>query len=688
MSFTKNWMRSLIDSARKGLKGLYKEPPLTLVKWADEFFYLSSESSYQEGRWTTASFQIAIMNAMGNDLICVVNVLKSARVGYTKMLVANKGYKIQHKKRNVLSWCPTDKAADTMMKRHVETMIRDVPVVKALAPWLGRKHRDNTLDEKRFDNGKMLWCLGGKAAQNYREKSADEVIYDELSKFDPDIEGEGAPTTLGDKRLEGATFPKSIRGSTPGTIIGGEDDEDTVGEGCQISRAADESPHLLRFHIKCPCCGTEQYLKWGGPDTPFGIKWSLDEFGHVAKAWYLCESGNGCSFEYHEMITASVSGRYICERLGVWTRDGMEWFSSDNEAIKTPTSVTFHIWTAYSEFVTWAQVVTDWLKVGKDRGKLKTFINTTLGEAWQEDQGERLEWQQLYARREIYPQVPGRAVALFGGIDTQDDRYEGRVWAFGAGEEAWLVHKFVLVGDPASVELRKKVGIEIKKLFTRADGTVMGVERWCWDSGGHYSDEVRAESIKHGIHWVIPVFGASTYGKPIANFPTKKTKVKGGRVYLMEVGTDNAKELIYGRLKNQPDSSGHPVPGCIHLPANDEICGEDELRQLTSERRKWVVVKHKREQRWDAGGRRNEALDCFVYALAALRVTQQRFGMNLDLLAQQLPSGEWHVPQASEQEPAEPLPQPVRAALPVPEPLPEQPAATGDWHNVETHGWL
>ena len=158
--------------------------------------------------------------------------------GYTKMLVANKGYKIQHKNRNVLSWCPTDKAADTMMKRHVETMIRDVPVVRALAPWIGRKHRDNTLDEKRFDNGKMLWCLGGKAAQNYREKSADEVIYDELSKFDPDIEGEGAPTTLGDKRLEGATFPKSIRGSTPGTIVGGAEDDDTVGKRRRAGRSA------------------------------------------------------------------------------------------------------------------------------------------------------------------------------------------------------------------------------------------------------------------------------------------------------------------------------------------------------------------------------------------------------------------------------------------------------------------
>lgn len=36
--------------------------------------------------------------------------------------------------------------------------------------------------------------------------------------------------------------------------------------------------------------------------------------------------------------------------------------------------------------------------------------------------------------------------------------------------------------------------------------------------------------------------------------------------------------------------------------------------------------------RWEANGRRNEALDCFVYALAALRISQQRFGLNLDAI--------------------------------------------------------
>ncbi|MFK0090938.1 terminase gpA endonuclease subunit, partial [Pseudomonas sp. NPDC090755] len=206
---------------------------------------------------------------------------------------------------------------------------------------------------------------------------------------------------------------------------------------------------------------------------------------------------------------------------------------------------------------------------------------------------------------------------------------------FGPGEEAWLVHRFILTGDPASEELRRKVGLQVHRQFTRPDGLIMRVERWCWDAGGHSSDEVAAESRRHGVQWVVPIFGASTYGKPIANFPKKR---KDG-IYKTEVGTDNAKELIYSRLKIAIDmaksQSGETQPGAIHFPANDDICDEDELKQITAERKKPVMVKGKRELRWDAGGRRNEGLDCFVYALAALRISQQRFGLDLNALAQQ-----------------------------------------------------
>lgn len=621
MNSPQPWMRGLIDAARKGLGALFKEPPLTAVEWADKHFYMSSESSYAEGRWKTAPFQVAILNAMGNDLVAEVNFPKSARMGYTKMLNANVGYKIQHKRRNVLVFCPTDDDAEKVMKLHFEGMIRDVPLLKALAPWFGRKHRDSTLSAKRFENQKMLWCVGGKAARNYREKSPDEVVYDELSKFDSDIEGEGAPTFLGDKRLAGSTFKKSIRGSTPGE------------EGdCQITKAADESPHLLRFHIQCPHCGTEQHLKWGGPDVEYGFKFLRDGHGQAIKAWYACEAGHGCTFEHHEMVEASHAGRYICERTGIWTRDAMEWFGADDGVIPAPRSVTFHIWAIYAPFFTWLDMAIEWVKVKGDRKSLKTFINTVRGEVWQEDQGERLDHELLAKRREVFT-LPRLALFLTGGIDTQDDRYELRVWAWGAGEECWLVYRRILTGDPASTELRKKVGEELHKTFTREDGRLMRVERWCWDSGGHYSDEVCAESRKHGVQWVIPIFGASTYGKPIATWPTKRNKK---RVYLVEVGTDNAKELIYSRFKLDPDversREGLVQPGVIHLPLHEEMGGEAELKQLTAERKKPVMVKGKRELRWDAGGRRNEALDCFVYALAALRISQERFGLNLDTL--------------------------------------------------------
>lgn len=678
MSTSPPWIKSLVEAVRRGLKTLEVDPPMTAVEWADEYFYMSSESSYGEGKWTTEFFQVALLNAMGNDLIHELNLPKSARIGYTKMLMANIAYKLKHKKRSICMWSPTDDDAKGIMKKHVDPMIRDVPVIKAMAPWFGKKHKDNTEDQKTFENRKVLWWLGGKAAGNYREKSPDEVGYDELSSFDADINNEGSPTFLGDKRLEGATFPKSIRGSTP-----------KLAGSCQITRAAEESAYLLRFHIRCPHCDTEQTLKWGGKDEAFGLKWSKDALGEVDKAWYLCESGNGCAFEHYQMVEASRTGRYICEKTGVWTRDSMEWFGADDKPIRTPRRLTFHIWTIYSTFTTWVKIADERVKAGKDRGKLKTFVNTTLGEPWEEDLTEKVDWELLRERREVYAaSVPTRCVALMGGIDTQDDRYELRVWGFGAGEEAWLIYRRVLTGDPASAELLRQVGLELHKQFTRADGTRMGVMRWCWDSGGHHSETVRAQSRKHGLHWVIPIFGASTYGKPIASFPRKKERKS--KTYLTEVGTDNAKEVIYNRLKLQPDGN-RPVPGLVHFPADDAICDDDELKQLTSETKKWILAKGRRVLRWDASKKRNEALDCFVYALAALRISQEKFGLDLELLAmeaQYVPeSGTWEVPDAvelvSETEESEP---PIESARP--EPPSTQADASGDWHNVESNGWL
>ncbi|WP_214270048.1 phage terminase large subunit family protein [Escherichia coli] len=736
MNISNSQIDILRRDVRAGLRALFRPEPQTAVEWADASYYLPKESAYQEGRWETLPFQRAIMNAMGSDYIREVNVVKSARVGYSKMLLGVYAYFIEHKQRNTLIWLPTDGDAENFMKNHVEPTIRDIPSLLALAPWYGKKHRDNTLTMKRFSNGRGFWCLGGKAAKNYREKSVDVAGYDELAAFDEDIEQEGSPTFLGDKRIEGSVWPKSIRGSTP-----------KVRGTCQIERAASESPHFMRFHVACPHCGEEQYLKFGDKETPFGLKWTPDDPSsvfylcehnacpasesphfmrfHVAcphcgeeqylkfgdketpfglkwtpddpsSVFYLCEH-NACVIRQQELDFTDA--RYICEKTGIWTRDGILWFSSSGEEIEPPDSVTFHIWTAYSPFTTWVQIVKDWMKTKGDTGKRKTFVNTTLGETWEAKIGERPDAEVMAERKEHYSApVPDRVAYLTAGIDSQLDRYEMRVWGWGPGEESWLIDRQIIMGRHDDEQTLLRVDEAINKTYTRRNGAEMSISRICWDTGGIDPTIVYERSKKHGLFRVIPIKGASVYGKPVASMPRKRNKngvylteigtdtakeqiynrftltpegdeplpgavvyerskkhglfrvipIKGASVYgkpvasmprkrnkngvyLTEIGTDTAKEQIYNRFTLTPEGD-EPLPGAVHFPNNPDIFDLTEAQQLTAEEQVEKWGDGRKKILWDSKKRRNEALDCFVYALAALRISISRWQLDLSAL--------------------------------------------------------
>ena len=83
MNISNSQVNRLRHFVRAGLRPLFRPEPQTAVEWADANYYLPKESAYQEGRWETLPFQRAIMNAMGSDYIREVNVVKSARVGYS-----------------------------------------------------------------------------------------------------------------------------------------------------------------------------------------------------------------------------------------------------------------------------------------------------------------------------------------------------------------------------------------------------------------------------------------------------------------------------------------------------------------------------------------------------------------------------------------------------------------------------
>ena len=609
----------LSDAISRALSFLKIKQPLTAVEWADQHFYLSAESSYIKGKWTTRPYQVAILNAMGHPDIEEVNWEKSARVGYTKLIVAAIGYFIEHKSRNIALWQPDDGARDSFSKKHIDSMIRDVKPVRTIFPWFNAKHKNNTIASKVFETQNQIYLLGGKAAKNYREISVDVGIYDELSKFDNDVEKEGSPLSLGDKRLEGSVFRKSIRGSTPSEHLSDE-------VPCLIHEAASKAAHYMHRYIPCPHCETFQVLKWGrGASKSFGIVY--DSEGSVemqaASARYRCSDCKS-DFYYKDYIAADEKGFWASEE-GLKTYDGIIFFDENGEVVPAPRSISFHCWSAYSHDSPWSQIVRDWVRYRGTPEGLKSFTNTTLGEVWVDDQGG-LDSDTFYRRRENYvAQVPFDNCIITQAVDTQDDRFEIETVAWIEGEERYSIKYEKLYGDLTQPHLWKQLHKRLTEQFKTPNGSIIEPAIRFIDSGGHYADQVYAFSKRYGPRDFVSIKGASVKGRAIVTMPKKRNE---HGAFLAMIGTDTAKDTLYSRLISTLESAAPHGAGMFHWPISDEY-PKQHFEELLNERRKLKYIKGRPEIVWDAGGRRQEPWDLAVYNLAAIRYLQQRRGIDL-----------------------------------------------------------
>ena len=603
-------MDAVVDLQPEVSRGLGLFRPrreMRLSEWAAENFYLSAESSYVEQRWSAYPYQVGIMDCMGNDAVEEVVLRKSARVGYTKMVLAALAYFAEHKARNQAIWQPTDEDSDEFVKTELEPMIRDVPAMLDIFPGFGMRSKDNTLRQKKF-RGCVLHMRGGKAAKNYRRLSLSVAAIDEADAFDSDVEGEGSAVSLARKRLEGATFPKLIVGSTPKT------------RGYSLVDGREAVADLrLRFKIPCPCCDERIELRWGGKDEAHGFKWTdgPDSVKH------LCGTCGGL-FDQSDYLAVWDRGRWEADD-GTYL-DELGAFCLDGEPVPAPRAVSFFVWTAYSPQTTWAQLVREFLsakaKAAKgDTSELKAFINTTLGESWEEG-GEAVAASALQSRAEDYElgTLPAGVILATMAVDVQGDRLEYAIKGWGVLEESWQVDYDVIRGDPAQADVWATLRATIQRKLARADGVEMRVRAVAIDSGGLHTHEVYQFCRANRdlvVGKVFAVKGHSQRDRAIIGKASKvdvnhkgQTVKRGAEVYLL--GTDTAKNLIKNRLEMR-----HPGPGYVHF--SHELPGE-YYEQLTSEKR---VTRHRNGRLYREwvlpSGVRNEGLDLEVYNTAAVQ---------------------------------------------------------------------
>lgn len=596
----------------RGLKALKTPEPLNLAQWAAKHFYLSAESSQSEQRWRAYPYQVGLLSLMGDDGTREVDMIKSARVGYTKMLLASIAFDAAHKRRNQAVWQPTDDDSDEFCKAELEPMLRDVAAMREVFPEFMAKSKANTLNMKKF-LGSLLYLKGGKSAGNYRRMTLASAKLDELDGFDAQIEKSSDPWTLANKRLEGATYPKMLCGSTPRVHL-----------TSHIEARWNAADVRLRYQIACPHCGVEHPLMWGGKDKPYGMKWDFAD--PEGSAHHVCphcrKSISQADFLrlWQDACWVSECGqwrlRHDLNTLDVWWEDG-----AGQRLAAGPAHVAVHVWTAYSPQVSWGALVREFLdasaraKVG-DKAALQGFVNETLGETWKPEVDE-VKTHELQQRAEAYPlrTCPRGVLQLVCGVDVQDNRFECVVWGMGRGEEMWVVDYTVIPANPADErDWEERLLPYLSTRFAHQLGGTLAIHASAIDTGGHFTHQAYNFCREHQARRVHAIKGDHRDGQPIKGKSGLQDVNHRGRVLksgvrLWFVGTDTAKDLFFGRLKVT-----QPGPGYVHFSRELPL---EFYAGLTAEVRVPVRTALGERYRWVKRSARNEPLDCTVYALFA-----------------------------------------------------------------------
>ena len=576
------------------MDGLRPEQPLTVSEWADKHRRLSSKASAEPGPWRTGrtpSPREPMHCLSTTSSVQRVVMMFAAQTGKTESGSNWLGYVIAHAPGPMLLVQPTVEMAKRLSKQRLESLVTETPVLaEKIAPSRSRDS-GNTMFSKEFPGGMML-LTGANSATGLRSTPCRYIFCDEVDAFPLDVDGEGDPVSLAEKRATTFARRKILLTSTP-----------TVKDFSRIEAEYERSDQR-RFYVPCPCCGEMQWLKW--PQ----LKWENND---PATAVYECEH---CRERFAEIHKPAML------RKGEWRATA----PSDGK------TAGYQLSGLYSPlgWLSWADMVDDFLRAKADAPMLKSFVNTRLAETWEEDFASKVSASALLERCEAYREgrLPEGVLTVTIGVDVQGggsagDRLAVSVWGWGRGEEGWLIDHQEIAGDPCKAEVWKQLDLIVLHDWEHAGGGTLRADVVAVDSGGHATAEVYQYARERQGAGVIAIKGQSQRGKPPIGKPGKvdinakgQTLKRGAQVW--PVGSDTIKTTLFGRLKHNDIGDGY-----LHFHAQT---GEEYFEQLTAEKQALRYVKGFPVREWvKKPSARNEALDTLVYAYAALNRLYSRY---------------------------------------------------------------
>lgn len=561
-------------------------PFLTVSQWCDLYAKLPpSVSEPGKFRVDRTPYMREILDAMTpNNGINYVSLMLAAQLAKTEALNQLQAYLMHYNPNSYIVYQPTVEISDTYVKTKINPMIDTNEILKEIFD----TKNTNNLSEKNF-KGCLGIYKGATSASSFRMYSVPIAIGDEIDAWPRDVEGEGSPLKLKENRT--TTFGlkgKNIDTSTP-TIKDFSNIEDLFLEGDQ-----------RYYHVPCPHCQAKQVLKFSN------LKYTKNPSNELNvlpdSIYYECEV---CKAE-------------IRENDKTWMLFNGIWIPANPSAPSNRRSYQLSGMYSPLGWLSWEKMCNEWLQAQKDTEKLKTFVNTRLGETFFEN-SEQPSYAKIKALIEPTERdyVNEKVVSLWAGIDTQNDRFAVIVIGFGKDQEQWVISYDELIGNTAEEQAWQDLKDYVERPFKHASGVELFVSGAAIDTQGQRVEQAYA-FVRKNQHKFYGIKGASTN---IGSFMRQGEEVdkdlKTGQKYsnplrLFLVNTLLGKKTIYGFLNNQLTNDKKEGAGVIHFPSH---LPDAFFPMLTAERlvrkqdngtikEKFIIPK----------GTRNEALDCYNYA--------------------------------------------------------------------------
>jgi phage terminase large subunit GpA-like protein len=574
--------------------GLAPDSYLTVDEWADKNRMLSNAASSEPGPWRTSRtpYLREIMEALSpSSPYERVIFMKGAQIGATEMALNWLGYIIDKSPGPTLLVAPSLDMAKDQSKTRIDPMIEDCPTIRGKVAEQRSRDGGNSALMKEFPGG-FIAMTGANSPRSMRSKPIRNLFLDEVDSYPGDVGGEGDPVMLATARTRTFRRRKIFMASTP-TI-----------EGRSRIESAYKQTDQRRFYVPCPRCGKYQVLTWPH------IKWDPS---YPEGAWYECEHCGG-RIENYEKETMLAKGHWRSEVPGYHGR-----------------FVGFFLSSLYSPvgWYSWGEAAVDFTEAVRDQQKLKTFVNTVLGECWQE-RGDAPEWEKMFMGRNQSwrrGEVPEGGLLLTAGTDVQKDRIEVLIRAWGRDLENWVVDHRVLMGDTADLGGAPWSGLDalMSESFPLAGypEVFLHISSLALDTG-FQTQTCYSWSRKYFPPRVMPIKGQDSLSIMIAQPKAVDVVLNGKRksrsLKLFNIGVSLLKSELYAWLRLPKPGTGETVPvGYCHLPNMDE----EWFKQLCAE----TMVQHQAKgghvtYEWVQLRPRNEVLDMMCYSRAAAALCQ------------------------------------------------------------------